>query len=215
MDTASWQRRRWARYIDPGERVPPLSTRNKLQYWLHDEVRPTSAVPEFISAFYGQPLNVPAYGTDAGGFGERLGAAFIRDATMRFFVSSLLPAIAHEDPRYLRKASGTWQSRARWATTQTIIDRHDSGRRGFNFSDVVGHLAASILILAYYPDPSANTGMVFRTWGTSLAGTAGNNLFLEFWPDVVHKVIHRRRWLRHKAHLEAGLCVSEVCKQSR
>jgi len=32
---------------------------------------------------------------------------------------------------------------------------------------------------------------VARTWGVSLAGLAGVNLFQEFWPDVRDKVFRR------------------------
>ena len=32
-----------------------------------------------------------------------------------------------------------------------------------------------------------------QTWGTSIAGAAGNNLFLEFWPDVINAWHHRKQ----------------------
>jgi hypothetical protein len=38
--------------------------------------------------------------------------------------------------------------------------------------------------------------VVFRTWGVSLAGAAGNNLFLEFWPDIRDKLFHR--WIKEQ-----------------
>jgi hypothetical protein len=31
-----------------------------------------------------------------------------------------------------------------------------------------------------------------KTWGYALAGAAVNNIFLEFWPDVVN-------WMHHRA----------------
>lgn len=194
VDVAPMQARIWALYADPGEHTPELTAAQKMQFWLHEEVRLSAPLPELFAAGYGQLTGTPAYGTDSGAFGERLGAAFIRDATMRFFVSSLMPTITGEDPRYFRRANGRWQGRAAWAAEQAILLPRPDGRRVANLSDVVGHLAASLLTLAYYPDPSANLGVVMQTWGTSIAGTAGNNLFLEFWPDVVNKVIHRKQW---------------------
>jgi len=47
--------------------------------------------------------------------------------------------------------------------------------------------------MAYYPGPSANVRVAAQTWGVSLAGLAGNNLFLEFWPDVRDAVFHRHK----------------------
>ena len=188
----SYEKRKWSGYVDPGERVPVLHTSDKLVFWLHEEGELTSPLPAFVSAGYGQLTNSdPKYGTDEGAFGERLGAAFLRQASMRFFSDSLLPALDHEDPRYYRKASGGYAGRALHAAEFTFIDRNDSGQRTFNSSDIAGHLAASALTPAYYPHSSRTGGVVFRTWGTSIAGAAVNNLFLEFWPDVVNKIHHR------------------------
>lgn len=188
----SYEKRKWSGYVDPGERVPVLHSRDKMVFWLHEEVEPSSPLPAFVSAGYGQLTHSdPKYGSDEGAFGECLGAAFLRQASMRFFADSALPTLDHEDPRYYRKASAGYVGRALHAAEFTFIDRNDSGQRTFNTSNIVGHLAASALTPAYYPPSSRTSGVVFRTWGTSLAGAAVNNLFLEFWPDVVNK-IHRR-----------------------
>ena len=192
IEHAPFEARKWAQYIDPGERIPPLYARDKWVFWLHQEVRLESALPAFLSAGYGQLSGVPDYGSDEGGFGDRLGAAVIRQASMRFFCNSFFPVVLHEDPRYYRKASGSYKSRAGWAAERAFVIQRDDGGHGFNSSDIFGHFAASALTLAYYPDPSANLGVVFQTWGTSIAGDIGNNMLLEFWPDVTNL------WLRHR-----------------
>jgi hypothetical protein len=190
----SYEKRKWSGYVDPRERVPTLHARDKMVFWLHEEMELSSPLPAFISAGYGQLTgDDPKYGSDEGAFGERLGAAFLRQASMRFFSDSLLPTLDHEDPRYYRKASGSYAGRALHAAEFTFIDRNDAGHRTLNTSDIAGHLAASALTLTYYPHPSTNSGVVLRTWGTSIAGAAVNNLFLEFWPDVVNKIHQRRR----------------------
>jgi hypothetical protein len=197
VDHASWQKRKWAQYVDPGERVPRLDARDKMVFWLHEEARPSAALPAFVSAGYGQLTNDdPKFGTDSGAFGQRLGAALVRQASMRFFSSSLIPTLDGEDPRYFRKANGSYFARAEWAAAQAFVDRRDSGSRTFNFSNIFGHLGASALTSAYYPERSAHASVVMNTWATSIAGSAGNNLFLEFWPDVVnrlHKKLHPQR----------------------
>lgn len=145
-----------------------------------------------LSAGYGQLTNTPAYGSDSEAFGDRMGAALIRQASMRFFASSLFPVVYHEDPRYYRKASGGYLGRAGWAAERAFITQRDSGHHGFNFSNVLGHLAASALTPTYYPAPSANFHVVMQTWATSIAGSAGNNLFLEFVPDALN-AWHQRK----------------------
>lgn len=196
-------KRKWAQFIDPGERVPPLDTRDKWRFWLVNETRPTSPLPTFLSAGYGQLTDVPQYGSDSGAFGDRLGAAFLRDASMRFFCDSFFPVLTREDPRYERKAHGSYQARATWAAEHALIARNDNGSHGFNSSDVFGHLAASLLTLAYYPPPDVRASMVLRTWGTSVAGKAANNLFLEFWPDVIIGWRHHRERVRERRSAES------------
>lgn len=193
VDHASYQKRKWAQYVDPGEHVPRLDARDKMFFWLHEEARPSAALPAFVSAGYGQITNDdPKFGTDSGAFGQRLGAILIRQASMRFFSSSLIPTLDGEDPRYYRKADGSYFARTGWAAEQAFIGRRDSGRRTFNVSNIVGHLAASALTPAYYPERSAHASVVLSTWATSIAGSAGNNLFLEFWPDVLNK-LHKKK----------------------
>ncbi|HTV82626.1 MAG TPA: hypothetical protein VME18_08245 [Acidobacteriaceae bacterium] len=162
-------------------------------FWLHLEARPYSPLPSFMAAGLEQGLNSnPKFGTDSVAFGERLGAAFVRDASMRFFVSSLFPALLHEDPRYYRVQNGRIVARGLGAGEQALVTHTDSGGLIPNYSDLLGHLAACELFLAYYPPPSANQRVVAEAWVTSIAGDAGNNLLLEFVPGIVN------RWKRHR-----------------
>jgi hypothetical protein len=189
---------KWFGVVDPGEQIPPLYKRDKMMFWLHEEVTPTSLLPAFVSAGYGQLTGFdPKYGSDSAAFGERLGAAALRQASMRFFSDSLLPTLTRSDPRYFRKAYGGTKERSGYALEQLFFHQRDSGERGFNYSDVFGRLAASGLTAAWYPQPSVRAEVVFRTWGTSLAGAEVNNLFLEFWPDIRDAVFHRNRKSAH------------------
>jgi hypothetical protein len=189
------EKRKWAQFVDPGERIVPLYPHDKWMYWLHMETTWYSLGPAFVSAGFGQLTGAPAYGSDSGAFGDRLGAAVIRQASMRFMCGSLFPMVTNEDPRYFRKASGGYGGRAAWAAERAFITQKDDGSHGFNYSDIFGHLAASALTPLYYPAPSANVGTVMETWATSIAGNAGNNLFLEFVPDAFNAL---RRHRQHK-----------------
>jgi hypothetical protein len=194
MVHAPFEKRKWAQYVDPGEHVPPLYPADKWVFWLHEEKRVSSALPVLISAGYGQLTDTPDYGTDSGAFGDRVAAAFVRQASMRFFCSSMFPVLMHEDPRYYRKASGDYGSRAAWAAERALVTQRDSGSHNVNASDILGHLAASVLTLAYYPSKSRSAHVVMQTWATSIAGAAGNNLFLEFVPDALNA------WRNRKHH---------------
>jgi hypothetical protein len=186
------EKRKWAQFVDPGERVVPLYPRDKWVFWLHEETTWYSLGPAFISAGYGQLTNTPAYGSDRGAFGERLAAAVFRQATMRFFANSAFPVFTHEDPRYYRDAAGNYFARGAWAAERTFVIQNDDGSHGFNFSNIFGHLAASALTAAYYPAKNRNLHNVMQTWGTSIAGSAGTNLVLEFSPDFFNALRQKK-----------------------
>jgi hypothetical protein len=194
LNHQSYEKRKWSSFVDPQERVPTLDAKDKMVLWLHEEVEPTAPVPALFSAGYSQVTDGdPRYGSDKAAFGVRLGAVLLRQTSMRLFSDSLIPTLDHEDPRYFRLASGSYLARGLHAVEFTVIDRNDAGRRVLNVFDLAGHLVASALTLAYYPDPSQNGRVVMKTWGYALAGAAVDNIFLEFWPDVVN-------WMHHRAH---------------
>jgi hypothetical protein len=195
IEHAPREKRKWAQFVDPGERIVPLYPHDKWVFWLHEETTWYSLGPAFISAGFGQLTGAPAYGSDSGAFGDRLGAAVLRQATMRFFCSSFFPMVTREDPRYYRKATGGYLGRAGWAAERAFVTQNDNGSHGFNYSNIVGHLVASSLTPLYYPAPSANTHVVMQTWATSIAGSAANNLFLEFVPDAFNAL---RQYRDHK-----------------
>ncbi|MBV8632716.1 MAG: hypothetical protein JOZ83_17460 [Silvibacterium sp.] len=177
--------------VNCGQQVKPLDAEEKIVYWLQEQAQWTSLFPTFVSPAIEQAVDLdPKYGTDSAAFGQRLGAAALRGASMRFFSDSLLPTVTHEDPRYFRMAHGPKARRGVYAAMRVFVTRRDNGLQGFNYSAVVGHAMASALIMTYYPGPSANGGVVARTFGLSLAGLAGGHLFTEFWPDVRDRVFH-------------------------
>lgn len=194
-------RHRWRPWIDPDQPPHPLTPSEKMKFWLHLEIVPWSPAPSFISAGFEQGIDGnPKYGTDSGAFGERLGAAFVRDGSMRFFVSSFFPVVLHEDPRYYRVKYGRIVVRGLKAGQQALLTHTDSGRVTPNYSDLLGHLAACALTVLYYPAPSANGRVVAEAWVTSIAGDAGNNLLLEFVPSLMS------RWRQHRlrTHLRSS-----------
>jgi len=189
---AAVQKRKWSDVVEPGEKIPPLYAGDKLLFPIHEELRLTGWFSAFFSSGWEQLKDLdPRYGVDSGAYGQRLGAAAIRDLSMRTFSDGVLPALLREDPRYFRRADGTILHRVVYAASRVFVGQRDSGATSFNTSVVVGHGMASALTLAYYPDKSSNASAVFRTWGYSLVGEASGNLWAEFWPDIRYKFFRR------------------------
>ncbi len=189
---AAVEKRKWSGVVEPGETIPSLSAKSKLLFPLHEELTWTAWFPTFFSSGWQQLRDTaPRYGVDSGAYGQRLGAAAIRDLSMRTFSDGVLPALLHEDPRYYRKADGTIVHRGLYAASRVFVGQRDSGKGGFNTSVILGHGMASALTMAYYPDKSSNATTVFTTFGFSLLGEAGGDLWSEFWPDVRDKFFRR------------------------
>ena len=185
-------RRRWSVIVEPDEKIPALTKREKLLLPLHETFRWTTPLALLASAEAGVLRdNNPHFGVNGAGFGERVGAAGLRLASNSVFSDGLLPILFHDDPRYFRKAYGGYRARGLYAFSRVFVDQRDNGGRGLNFSDILGRGFTSALTQTYYPQASIGPEVVFTSWGTSLGQLAGVNGFYEFWPDIKRKLFHR------------------------
>ncbi len=194
-DVASLNRRQWSGVVEPGEKIPPLTVRDKLLFPLHEELQPvTTIAPDLWSGVYGVVRDSdPKVGTNSRGFGERVGYAASRQIISRELCDGYLPILFHEDPRYYRQAYGSYGSRFEHAVRRVFFTQTDSGARTFNYSDFLGRGMNAALTQTYYPQNSIGTGVVLRTWGLSLLGLGGGNLYSEFLPDLKRKFLHKDR----------------------
>ena len=183
---------RLARYIERDELTRQLSAKEKLELSVHQQFRPYAASTKFLAAGWEQLRNSnPRYGTDSAGFGERLGAAFIRQDSNALFSDGVFPALLHQDPRFYRLGSGTILHRAVYAVTRGIITRTDAGKPAPNYSRFLGAAGTYALTMTYYPAVSATWPQTWEGYGISfLTGALGFELH-EFGPDLIHMVRHR------------------------
>ncbi len=191
-DVQALNRRQWSGVVEPGEKIPPLTVHEKLVFAAHEEFRPISLLPIVYSAGYGILRdNDPKYGTNSEGFGERAGAAALRQAIGRELSDSLLPIVFHADPRYYREAYGTYGSRGWHAIKGAVISHTDAGGSTVDFSDIIGRGMNAALTQTYYPQRSIGTRVVLESWGISMSQLAGYNVVQEFWPDVKRKLFKK------------------------
>jgi hypothetical protein len=181
------------KFIEPGQVAPKLTANDKVLLGLRDSVSPFSALGWFVSAGYDQVTNgSPNYGTDSGAFGQRLGAAVIRDISEEIFADSVMAPILHEDPRYYRlgPAHG-FLPRVVYAATRPILTRTDSGRTTPNLSLVLGYGIGSAFTNLYYPSVNTGATQTLETLGGSIGSTALGDLVSEFYDDVFHRHHHQ------------------------
>jgi len=182
------------KFIEPGQDAPVLTTGDKVALGLRDAVSPFAIVGWFASAGYEQALNgSPNYGTDRGAFGQRLGAAALRDISEGIFSDSVMSVAFHEDPRYYRMGpSHNFFVRLAYAGTRPILSRTDSGHGTPNLALLTGTLAGSALASAYYPATNRGAAQTFATFGGSLGGSAIGDVVGEFFGDVMHHFAPKR-----------------------
>jgi hypothetical protein len=172
--------------------APPLSSRQKFQLMARTMIDPFTFVSAGLTAGLGQATNSFAgYGQGAAGFGKRYGAALADNADSNFFSNYFYPVLFKQDPRYFRVGEGSIKKRTWIAIEEEFVARKDSGGRTFHFSNVLGAITAGTISNTYYPQSDRGVGLTAGRAGTALGYGCLGNLFLEFWPDIDHKLFHK------------------------
>lgn len=176
---------RWSqsKLVLPGQQAPVLTSRDKVLLGAKDSVSLYSMTGWVFSAGFSHALDkTPNYGVDKGAFGQRLGAAAIRNISEDIFSTSVMAPVLREDPRYYRMGRGhSVTQRAVYAVTRVFITKTDSGHATPNLALFAGNLAAATLTNAYYPSRNRGTSQTMLTFGASLGGSMigfGVNEFL-------------------------------------
>jgi hypothetical protein len=180
--------RRYAQVIEPGQTAQPFTPIEKVIFSFTEIARPITLIPALYSATYEQIFQTdPKYGNDSGAYGEKIGAALLRRATLRIYSDGIFASAFHQDPRYYRVASGSIVHRSLLSARQAFVRRSDDGVNQFNYSGIIGRAASAATVLGYYPSPSRTAKVVGLTFATSIASDMGGNLVLEFLPNIIRK----------------------------
>jgi len=177
------------KYIEPSQTAQPLASADKVLFGVHQLMSPYLLLTIATAAGYEQAANgSPNYGTNVGAYGQRLGAAAIRDATQDILSDSIMAAVLHEDPRYYVMGSGRNPVvRAAYAVSRVFVTRSDGGAATPNYSLLSGYAGAAALENAYYPPDNHGFTETAKSFGSSLGGAAFSNVVREFLPDILHK----------------------------
>jgi hypothetical protein len=178
------------KYIPAGWAAQHITARDKVMIGIQDLYSPLSFAAIIASAGYEQVLNgEPNYGVDRGAFGQRLGAAGIRETTQGFFTDSVFAPLLHEDPRYyVEGAQYGFFHRTVYAVTRPMLTRTDSGHRTVNAALLFGYAASSALSYSYYPQVNRNAKDTASTFGGALGGAAVGFFVSEFSSDLLVKL---------------------------
>src|SRR6201996_9628616 len=134
----------YSRVIPAGMATPQIHKWDKITLAARNLYSLSSFTDFVVSAGYSHVTNgQPNYGTNAGAFGQRLGATALRDTTDTLFAESVFAPMFHQDPRYYVMGDGhSFIKRVLYAGTRPLITRTDSGHETLNSSLLVGYAAS-------------------------------------------------------------------------
>jgi hypothetical protein len=183
------------KYIEADERAQPITAHDKVVLGLEDAVTPRSFASMIIVSGYEQGLNgQPNYGTDRGAYGERLGAAALRESTQGIFTDAVFAPLLREDPRYYVQGQGHHVlHRTLYAITRPLITKTDSGKDTINSALLLGYASAAALSYTYYPSVNQNFRDTASTFGGSIGGAALGFVVSEFSSDVLQSLHLKKR----------------------
>jgi len=163
-------------------KAAPLTTRQKFLLSWKSVIDPGTFFVTGVTAGIEQAENTfPGYRQGAAGYARRYGAATGDLVSGTFLGGAIFPWILHQDPRYFYKGTGTIKRRTWYAITRVVVCRNDKGKDQFNYSGILGDLAAGALSNAYYP-PGSREGpaLTFEEGALNLLGDAAGNIVQEF-----------------------------------
>jgi len=170
----------------------PISASHKLVIGLKDSFDgPTFPVAAVFATIHQAENDNPSFGQGMAGWARRFGTAIGDQVICNMMTESFMPMLLRQDPRYFRIGKGTsaWH-RAAYALTRIFVTRNDSGKRSFNYSEIVGNAIGATIANAYYPDGRHLSDNVERL-GIQCFTDGLSQMAKEFWPDVKHMLFHR------------------------
>jgi hypothetical protein len=185
---------RLAKYIGTEESTVRLSAKEKLELSGWEQLQPYAFSTQFIGAGWEQLIDSdPQYGTDSGGFGERLGAAALLQNSRAILSDGIMASLFRQDPRYYRQGHRPVKHRLYYAAERVFIIQSDEGKYQPNYSQLLGNAIATALTMTYYPAVSATWPRTVKGYGISLAVGALGNEIHEFTPVIRRVILHHHR----------------------
>jgi len=149
----------------------------------------------------------PAYGQGWVSYAKRYGTVAADSTIENFMVGAVVPSILHQDPRFYYSDQGGFARRTGYAVSRIFVTRSDSGKKQFNFSEIVGSAtAAAISTYTYHPRSTyistpTNPHLFVSSdrtltnaasvWETQLSLDTITIVVKEFWPDIHRKMSHK------------------------
>jgi Carboxypeptidase regulatory-like domain len=169
-------------YVSYDRNPVPLTTRQKYALAWRSNIDPFTLLINGVFAGVEQAENTFAgYGQGAQGYAKRFGANYADTFISTEIGGAILPSLLKQDPRYFYKGTGTIRARAAYAIATAVLCKGDNMHWQFNYSGILGGLAAGGISNLYYPaSDRGSLALTFENGAIGIGETAVQNLFQEF-----------------------------------
>jgi hypothetical protein len=169
-------------YVSYSKDPMPLTTKQKYKLAWHSNIDPFNwLVNAGFSGIQQATNSFKGYGQGMQGYGKRMGANTADGFFSAMIGGAMLPSLFHQDPRYFYKGTGTIKSRIGYALANSVVCKGDNMHWQFNYSGILGGLAAGGISNLYYPENErSDAAVTFEGAGIGIGATAIQNLFQEF-----------------------------------
>ncbi len=180
---------------DPHTPVPPLSAQQKYKLALLETIDFSMFLRAGIVSGFDKAVGAgPDYGPGLGGFGKLYAYNVANIASGNFFAKALIPSLAHQDPRFFRKGTGTTKSRIWWAIRSQFVAFSDQGTSMPNYGNIIGLPMSTALSAAYLPAKNVSFGKTMKGIGIRFGVDAGLDTVREFGGfEQVGRLFHRHK----------------------
>jgi hypothetical protein len=145
-----------------------------------------------VLAGIGQAKNDPeSYGQGWDAYAKRYAVSFADNSIGTYMTVAIFPSLLHEDPRYYQMGKGAFARRFTYSLSRLFVNRTDSGKTRFNYSESIGNAAAAAISNAYHPDEDRTAGRIAKTLSFLILYDGLSNELKEFWPDIRRKVFKK------------------------
>jgi len=173
------------RSVSADQKLPPLSSREKLKLTLQDSFDYSNFIYVGLLAGIAQTEgSYPEFHSGAPAYARYYWHSFADTLNGNLMTEYLVPSATREDPRYYTLGRGGVLKRAGYSVTRLLVTRTDTSGKAPNFSEVVGNGAAAGISGLYYPNAERTWTKTGQRWITQIGLDGFSNLIKEFWPDV-------------------------------
>lgn len=171
----------------------PLTIQQKFMIAVRQSTDPgTFVLAAAIGAMDQEKGSSPSFGQEFAGYSHYVGTKYADYVVADFMREGIFPSLLHQDPRYFRRGTGSGWSRSVYAARQVFWTRFDSGRMGFNYSQIGGGAAAVAISAAYYPEDRDGRAAA-NAFEAQIGAHIASNVMKEFWPDLTRAFLRKHQ----------------------